>query len=230
MCYLGAKKIRNKLIVDDGVQDISIEKVRSYMAEMGICAVYPHKKTSISDKKAIKFPYLLRNMEIWLPNMVWSVDITYIKMNKGHMYLTAIIDWFSRMLLNWELSDTLEAAPVLQCVEKSFKTHGYPIIVNSDQGSQFTSKNYMELLGDYRVKQSMNGKGRWIDNRRIERWFRSLKVENIYIVEYKTPRELRNGVNDYILEYNTQRPHESLEYNRPEVFHNSFFSNKYSSN
>ena len=222
MCYLGAKKIHNKLVVDDHV-DISLDHVRQYMAEMGICAVYPHQNTSKSDKNVVKPPYLLRGMEIWLPNMVWSVDITYIKLNRGHMYLTAIIDWFSRLLLNWELSDTLEAALVLACVEGAFRKHGLPIIVNSDQGSQFTSKDYMELLGDYRVKQSMDGKGRWVENRRIERWFRSFKVENIYITEYQTPRELRIGTGEYIEQYNTQRPHESLGYERPAVFHNSFF-------
>ena len=222
MCYLGAKKIHNKLVVDDHI-DISLGQVRLFMTEMGICAVYPHQNTSKSDKKAVKPPYLLRGMEIWLPNMVWSVDITYIKLNRSHMYLTAIIDWFSRKLLNWELSDTLEAAPVLSCVEGAFRKHGLPIIVNSDQGSQFTSKNYMELLGDYRVKQSMDGKGRWVENRRIERWFRSFKVENIYITEYQTPRELRIGTGEYIEQYNTQRPHESLGYERPAIFHNSFF-------
>jgi len=222
MCYLGAKKIHNKLVVDDRI-DISLDRVRLYMAEMGICAVYPHQNTSKSDKKAIKPPYLLRGMEIWLPNMVWSVDITYIKLNRSHMYLTAIIDWFSRILLSWELSDTLEAAPVLACVEGAFRKHGLPIIVNSDQGSQFTSKNYMELLGDYRVKQSMDGKGRWVENRRIERWFRSFKVENIYITEYQTPRELRIGTGEYVEQYNTQRPHESLGYERPAIFHHSFF-------
>ena len=222
MCYLGAKKIHNKLVVDD-CMDISLAQVRSYMVEIGICAVYPHQNTSKSDKKSVKPPYLLRGMEIWLPNMVWSVDITYIKLNRGHMYLTAIIDWFSRLLLNWELSDTLEAAPVLACVEGAFRRHGVPIIVNSDQGSQFTSKDYIELLGDYRVKQSMDGKGRWVENRRIERWFRSIKVENIYITEYRTPRELRVGIGEYVEQYNTQRPHESLGYERPALFHNSFF-------
>jgi len=222
MCYLGAKKIRNKLAIDDHI-DISLDQVRSYMAKMGICAVYPHQNTSKSDKKTVKPPYLLRGMEIWLPNMVWSVDITYIKLNRGHMYLTAIIDWFSRLLLNWELSDTLETAPVLSCVEGAFRKYGVPIIVNSDQGSQFTSTDYMKLLTDYRVRQSMDGKGRWVENRRIERWFRSLKVENIYITDYQTPRELRVGIGEYIEQYNTQRPHESLGYERPAAFHSSFF-------
>jgi len=222
MCYLGARRIHNKLVVDDSI-DISLEQVRKFMAEMGICAVYPHQNTSKSDKKAVKLPYLLRNMEIWLPNMVWSVDITYIKLNRSHMYLTAIIDWFSRLLLNWELSDTLETAPVLRCVEGAFLKYGVPIIANSDQGSQFTSRDYMELLKDYHVKQSMDGKARWVDNRRIERWFRSFKVEDIYINEYRTPRGLRNGVCNYVELYNTQRPHQSLGYRRPAEFHNSFF-------
>jgi putative transposase len=223
MCYLGARKILNKLEVDDGLDKLSLETVRKLMSEMGICAVYPHQNTSASAKNAIKLPYLLKNMLIWLPNMVWSIDITYIKMHRSHMYLTAIIDWFSRYLLGWELSDTLESAPVLSCVENALKSHGEPIIINSDQGSQFTSRDYIELLADYRVKQSMDGKGRWQDNRRIERWFRSLKVENIYITEYQAPRELRLGIGGYVRQYNHERPHESLSYARPAVFHNSFF-------
>lgn len=222
MCYLGVKKLHNKLVVDDGL-NVSRDVVRAFMAEMGIYAVYPRAHTSRSDKNAAKPPYLLRNMVIWLPNMAWSIDITYIKMRRSHMYLTAVIDWFSRLLLNWELSDTLEALPVLECLEGAFRKYGLPIVVNSDQGSQFTSKEYMELLGDYRVKQSMDGKGRWVENRRIERWFRSLKVEDIYITEYQTPRELRAGIGSYVEQYNTQRPHESLNYERPAVYHNSFF-------
>jgi putative transposase len=222
MCYLGAKKIHNKLVVDDHI-DISLDQVKTFMVQMGVCAVYPHQNTSKCDKKAAKPSYLLRGMDIWLPNMVWSVDITYIKLNRSHMYLTAIIDWFSRLLLNWELSDTLETAPVLDCVEGAFRKYGVPIIVNSDQGSQFTSTDYMDLLKDYRAKQSMDGKGRWVENRRIERWFRSLKVEDIYINEYLNPRGLRNGIGDYVEKYNTQRPHQSLGYQRPAVFHNSFF-------
>ena len=223
MCYLGARKILNKLMVDDGLDRLSLETVRKLMCEMGIHAVYPHQNTSASAKDSIKFPYLLKNMLIWLPNMVWSVDITYIKMHRSHMYLTAVIDWFSRFLLGWELSDTLESAPVLSCVESAIRAFGEPIIINSDQGSQFTSRDYVELLADYRIKQSMDGKGRWRDNRRIERWFRSLKVENIYITEYQAPRELRLGIGSYVRQYNHERPHESLSYSRPAVFHNSFF-------
>ena len=223
MCYLGTRKILNKLEVDDQIEGLTRDVVRDLMDKMGICAIYPHQNTSASSQNIIKMPYLLRNMEIWLPNMVWSIDITYIKMHRSHMYLTAIIDWFSRYLLGWELSDTLESAPVLNCVENTIRNHGEPIILNSDQGSQFTSNNYIELLADYKIKQSMDGKGRWQDNRRIERWFRSLKVEDIYITEYATPRELRLGIGNYVYAYNNERPHESLLYERPAVFHNSFF-------
>jgi len=223
MCYLGARKILDKLVVDDGFERLSLETVKKLMSEMGICAVYPHQNTSAGSKNSIKLPYLLKNMAIWLPNMAWSIDITYIKMHRSHMYLTAIIDWFSRYLLGWELSDSLESAPVLSCVERTIHSHGEPIVINSDQGSQFTSWDYIELLADYRIKQSMDGKGRWQDNRRIERWFRSLKVENIYITEYQAPRELRLGIGDYVQQYNFERPHASLRYARPATFHNSFF-------
>jgi putative transposase len=198
MCCIGTKKLRSKLMVDDHIENISLEHVRELMTEMGLYAVYPQKNTSSGDKNVIKLPYLLKHMEIWLPNMVWSIDITYIKRGRRHMYLTAIIDWFSRFLLNWGLSDTLEATPVIACVACAFERHGLPAILNSDQGGQFTSHEYKELLADYRVRQSMDGKARWVDNRRTERWFRSLKVENIYITEYDTPRQLRDGVGNYV--------------------------------
>lgn len=144
---------------------------------------------------------------IFLPNQVWAVDITYIKMGKRHMYLTAIIDWYSRFIVGWALSDTLDTAPVLEAMKAAIVQYGAPAIINSDQGSQFTSNEYVSFLAENKIRQSMDGKARWVDNVIIERWFRSLKCENIYITEYNTPKELRRGVADYIQEYNHERPH-----------------------
>jgi putative transposase len=166
---------------------------------------------------------LLKNKDIFLPNQVWAVDITYIPLRRGHMYLTAIIDWYSRYIVGWQLSDTLESANVLLAVSEAFVMHGVPAIINSDQGSQFTGAEYRELLKQQGIRQSMDGKARWIDNVVIERWFRSLKTEYIYINEYNTPKELRTGITQYVDEYNRLRPHQSLEYRLPIDVYTSVF-------
>jgi putative transposase len=195
------------------------------MNEMGLCAIYPKPNLSKPGKGHKKFPYLLRNKAIWLPNQVWAIDITYIPMARGHMYLTAILDWHSRYIVGWALSDTLETAPVIEAVKAAIKRYGVPGI-SSDQGSQFTSDDYIELLAAQGIRQSMDGKARWVDNVRIERWFRSLKTEYVYINEYCSPRELRAGIAAYIAAYNGQRPHQSLGYDTPLNVYWSTFSSK----
>jgi putative transposase len=197
---------------------------------MGLETIYPKENTSKASKNARKLPYLLgrlrRDGMIWLPNLVWAVDLTYIKMARSHMYLIAIIDWFSRFIVGWDLADTLETAPVLDCVKRSIEKYGIPAILNSDQGSQFTSDGYMSYLWKKGIRQSMDGKGRWIDNVIIERWFRSLKTENIYINEYVSPRELGSGIDDYIGRYNFVRPHQSLHDKTPALVFESCFGKK----
>ena len=223
-CWMGSRKLVNKLRIDDGIEGVGRQLVRRYMQEMGIFAVHPKPNLSKPGKQHKKFPYLLRNMNIWLPNQVWAIDITYIPMKYGHMYLTAIIDWHSRFIMGWALSDTLETAPVLEAVSNAIGTYGVPAIINSDQGSQFTSDEYIALLGEHKIRQSMDGKARWIDNVIIERWFRSLKTEHVHIVEYANPRELRSGIREYIRDYNYDRPHQSLNYKRPYQVYTAAFS------
>ena len=223
-CWMGSRKLVNKLRIDDGIEGVGRQLVRRYMQEMGIYAVHPKPNLSKPGKEHKKFPYLLRKMNIWLPNQVWAIDITYIPIKHGHMYLTAIIDWYSRFIMGWALSDTLETAPVLDAVRKAIETYGTPAVINSDQGSQFTSEEYIALLKEHKIKQSMDGKARWVDNVIIERWFRSLKTEHIHIVEYTSPRELRSGIKEYIHEYNYDRPHQSLNYNRPYQEYTKAFS------
>lgn len=185
------------------------------MDEMGIYAVYPKPNLSKRGKEFKKFPYLLKNKAIFLPNQVWAVDITYIKMGKKHMYLTAIIDWYSRFIVGWALSDALDTTPVLEAVQSAILTYGTPAIINSDQGSQFTSSDYIEYLASQGIRQSMDGKARWVDNVLIERWFRSLKCECIYINEFESPRALRLGIAAYINEYNHERPHSTHDGDYP---------------
>jgi len=213
--WMGSRMLLKKLRQDDKIEGVGRKLVRRYMEEMGIFAVAPKPNLSRPGKGRKPFPYLLRKKMIWLPNQVWAVDITYIAIHKTHMYLTAIIDWYSRFIVGWRLSDTLETAPVLDCMREAFAKYGIPAIINSDQGVQFTSDEYVNLLKTHGIRQSMDGKSRWVDNVIIERWFRSLKTENIYINEYNSPRELRQGITEYIEAYNVERPHSSLNDLRP---------------
>jgi len=222
MPYLGTRKIAVQLRQEG--YNAGRKLVRSYMQEMGIHAVYPKANTSKRNYKESIVPYLLRNKTICVPNQVWSVDITYIKLHRGHMYLTAVIDWYSRKIMGWELSDTLDTRPVLAAVENAVEKYGTPAIINSDQGCQFTSDDYKQLLRSFGIRQSMDGKSRWADNIMIERWFRSLKCESLYISEYETPKELRRLVRDYITEYNTVRPHKALDYRTPEDVYTGCFA------
>ena len=222
MPYIGTRKIAVQLR-NEGYR-VGRKLVRSYMQEMGIHAVYPKVNTSKRNFKEAIVPYLLRNKLICAPNQVWSVDITYIKLHRSHMYLTAIIDWYSRKIMGWELSDTLDTRPVLTAVKNAVDKYGTPAIINSDQGCQFTSDDYKQLLRDLGIQQSMDSKSRWADNIMIERWFRSLKCESLYINEYRTPKELRQLVREYISEYNTVRPHEALEFRTPEDIYTGCFS------
>lgn len=212
--YLGSRKILVKL-QEEGY-NICRKTVRNIMREMAIYAIYPKENLSKRNFKESIVPYLLRNYTVNFPNQVWSIDITYIPMKKGHMYLTAIIDWFSRKVITHYLSDTLDTNSVTTPVKEAIERYGIPAIINSDQGSQFTSTAYKLLLKSYKIRQSMDGKSRWADNIMIERWFRSLKTEQIYPNEYASPRELRVLINKYVEEYNKIRPHEALNYQAPD--------------
>jgi len=225
MPYLGCRRLVVKLD-GDGLRT-NRKEVKRFMDEMGRYAIFPKPNLSKRNKEHKIYPYLLRNKPIFLPNQVWAVDITYIKMKHGHMYMTAIIDWYSRFLVGWALSDTLDTAPVLQAVTKAIEQYGTPAIINSDQGSQFTSDDYTSFLKERGIRQSMDGKARWIDNVIIERWFRSLKWDDVYINEYNSPKELRRGIGAYIDDYNYRRPHQSLDYKTPvEVYNGNFLFEK----
>jgi len=215
MPYLGVRKLRNRLQTEDRIS-VGRKLIKRYMDEMDIYAVHPKPNLSKRNMQHKIYPYLLRKLDINRPNQVWSIDITYIRMGRSHMYLSAIIDWYSRYIVGWELSDTLDTAPVLAAVKDATSRYGKPEIINSDQGSQFTSDNYTVYLKTANIRQSMDGKARWVDNVIIERWFRSLKTERIHPYEYLTPRALRTGLREYIKEYNTERPHQTHGYLTPE--------------
>ncbi|ALX09648.1 putative transposase [Acetivibrio thermocellus AD2] len=173
--------------------------------------------TSIHGKNL--YPYLLRNLKIDHPNQVWSIDVTYCRMKRGFMYMVAIIDWYSRYIVGFELSNTLDKTFVIEAIQKAIKRYGKPEIMNSDQGSQFTSDDYINLLKNNGIKISMDGKGRALDNQRIERFFRSYKWEKLYLEECETVQQLRQITKEYVEHYNHRRPHQSLDYKTPAEYY-----------
>lgn len=180
-----------------------------FMREMGIDAIYPKMNLSKRQKKAQILPYLLKNVDIKRPNQAWSIDITYIPIKHGFLYLTAIIDWYSRCIVGWEVDDTLDTRMVIQAVRKAFRI-AKPEILNSDQGCQFTSNEYKTFLRENQVLQSMDGKSRWADNIMIERWFRSFKYEEAYLTQYNNIREAREAIRIYVKKYNFERCHSAI--------------------
>ena len=216
MPYLGSRRLVKKLY-EDGY-NVCRKTVRLLMQKMCISALYPKENLSKRNFKEAIVPYLLRNYIVSRPNQVWSIDITYIKMRHGHMYLTAITDWYSRKIVGWSLFDDLDTVYSIQAVQAAIAKHGKPEIINSDQGCQFTNSAYKQMSKDAGIRQSMDGKSRWADNIMRERWFRNLKTEKIYTEEFMPPRELRAGIRSYIQDYNTIRPHEALDYGYPDDY------------
>ena len=194
-------------------------KAGRYMREMDITPIYPKMKLSKRMKQAKVCPYLLRNAVIDRPNQAWSIDITYLPMKHGFLYLTAIIDWYSRCIVGWDVDDTLDTTMVINACKKAFKV-AKPLIINSDQGSQFTSDKYIDFIRNNGIRQSMDGKSRWADNIMIERWFRSFKYEEAYLTEYANLKEAREAIGRYIYTYNFERSHQSIGNKRPaEVYY-----------
>ncbi|WP_338078453.1 IS3 family transposase [Anoxybacteroides rupiense] len=188
---------------------VNRQKIRRLMREMGMHTIYP--KPHLSKRYHAQYirPYLLRKLNSCRPDQVWGIDITYLRMEKGVMYLFVIIDWCSRCIVDYELSSTLEKTFVMNCLERALKSRK-PEIMNRDQGSHFTNPDYLGLLDRAEIKVSMDGKGQALDNVRTERFFRTLKYDLIYPQEFETPRQLRKGITEYIHEYNTYRPHSSI--------------------
>jgi len=191
-------------------------KVRRMMRRMGIVAIYPKPRTSIKAPEHKVYPYLLRRMPVTKANQVWCTDITYIPMGRGFAYLIAIMDWHSRAVLSWRISNTMDTDFCVEALHAARANAGcWPEIMNTDQGSQFTSDIWIETLKTAKVRISMDGKGRWIDNVFIERLWRSLKYEDIYLREYLDLGHLHKGVEDWMTYYNHERQHQSLDDETP---------------
>lgn len=209
--YYGSRKIAVILRPELGV---SRPTVQAYMREMGIFAIVPGPNTSKPAPEHQIYPYLLKNVSAEHPNHIWGIDITYIRLQPGWLYLTAVLDWYSRYILSWALSQTLELDFVLTAVDNAL-FQAKPEIWNSDQGSHFTSPKYLERLQNANIKISMDGRGRARDNIFTERLWRTLKYEEVYLHEYASPKEAYHQLANYIRFYNFERPHQALEYLTP---------------
>jgi len=211
--FYGSRRIRNELR-DRFAEYVCRERVQRLMRLMGIEAVYPKPKTSVPNTEHKIFPYLLRNLAISRPNHVWGTDITYIKLETGWAYLTAILDWFSRYVISWELSTSMDTDFCIAALERAL-ANAAPDIHNSDQGSQYTSREYTGILEGKGIAISMDGRGRCMDNIFTERLWRTVKYEDVYLKSYRTIGEARDGIGSYFDFYNTERQHQSLGYRTP---------------
>ncbi len=212
--FYGCRRIRYELRFKFSIF-ISKNKVLRFMERLGIRAIGPRPNTSKPMKEHKKYAYLLRNITIDQPNHVWSTDITYIETKFGYCYLVAIVDWYSRAILSYRISNTMEASFCIDALNEAIAKYGAPLIFNTDQGSQFTAASFLDVLIANNINISMDGKGRATDNAIIERFWRNIKYEDIYPRQYKTMEEVKNGVAKYIDFYNNRRPHSSLGYRNP---------------
>jgi len=198
---------------------VNRKRVRRLIILMGLEAIYPKKNMSKRNHEHKVYPYLLKGLNIDRPNYVWSADITYIRLCSGFLYLMAIIDWYSRYVVSWRLSNSLESAFCVDALAEALENHPSPEIFNTDQGSQFTSEIFLSPLKLRQIKISMDSKGRALDNIFIERLWRSLKYEEVYLRDYTTVRDATESINQYFNFYNNERYHQSLGYKTPNAVH-----------
>jgi putative transposase len=197
---------------------VNRKRIQRLMQIMGLEAIYPKPHLSISQEVEIKYPYLLKNAVVNSSNMAWCSDITYIPLQDGFAYLVAILDWYSRYILSWRLSNSMDVGFCLEALEEAFEK-GKPEIFNTDQGSQFTSFAFVNALLEKKIKVSWDGRGRAMDNIFVERLWRSLKYEEVYLKEYQGIKEARESISKYFDFYNNERPHQALRYQTPKLFH-----------
>ena len=212
--FAGARMLRDLLRLE-GIQ-VGRRHVATLMKKMGIEALYRRPNTSRKHPQNPVFPYLLRGLEITRPNHVWAMDITYLPMRKGFVYLAAVLDWATRRVLSWRLSNSLTTDFCIEAVEEAIQRHGRPEIFNTDQGCQFTSNEFVGLLQGHGIQVSMDGKGRWVDNVFVERLWKSVKYEEVYLHAYDSVSQARQGLQRYFKFYNERRPHSSLDGKTPD--------------
>lgn len=212
--FYGSRRIKHGLESEPYEIFICREHVQRLMRQMGLEAIYPKKRTTTPNLQHLKYPYLLKNLPIIRPNQVWGTDITYIKLKDSFCYLVALLDWFSRYVIAWTLAETLDINFCIENLQRALELN-IPEIHNSDQGSHFTSPQYIEILLGKNIDISMDGRGRYMDNIFTERLWRTVKYENVYISDYRVPHEARQGIGEYFNFYNNRRKHQSLGYRTP---------------
>ncbi len=212
--YYGSRRIRDWL-EDEGYR-VNRKRVQRLMRTMGLAALYPKRSLSLANQAHKVYPYLLRGLVIDRPNQVWATDVTYIPMARGFVYLVAIIDWYSRRVLAFRVSNTLDTSFCIDALNEAIETYGAPEIFNTDQGSQFTSEDFTGVLKQHDIRISMDGKGRWVDNVFVERLWRSVKYEEVYLRAYESIAEARNSLGRYFAFYNAKRRHQSLDRQTPD--------------
>ena len=217
--FYGARRLRDALFDEHGLV-VNRKRVRRLMQLMGIRAVYPGSKGTSKPNRAHRvYPYLLSGIEINRSNQVWCTDITYLPMARGFAYLVAIMDWHSRKVLSWRVSNVMETEFCIEALNEAINRYGPPEIFNSDQGAQFTSTALTEVLKNHNIRISMDGKGRWIDNVFIERLWRSVKYEEVYLHAYETINQANDGLKQYFQFYNSRRKHQTLKAKPDDVYY-----------
>jgi len=222
-CYIdlpfyGTRRVKDWLW-DNHSLKVNRKRIQRLRRLMGLETLYPKRNLSLANKQHRIYPYLLRGVEVVRPNQVWSTDITYLPMARGFAYLVAVIDWYSRKVLSWRLSTTLDAGFCVEALEEALEHHGKPEIFNTDQGCQFTSEDFVSVLQREEVKISMDGKGRWMDNVFVERLWRTVKYEEVYLKAYDSIKDARTSLAKYFLFYNSERRHQSLGRSTPDEVH-----------
>ena len=212
--FMGSRSIRDQL--QDMGHKVGRQHVNTLMKKMGIAAMYRKPRLSKPHPDHKVYPYMLSNLDINRANQVWAADITYIPMARGFCYLVAIMDWASRKVLAWRLSNTLDASFCIEALQEALERYGSPEIFNTDQGSQFTSDAFIGILKSHSINISMDGKGRWMDNVFIERLWWSVKYQDVYLKAYSSIAEVRKGLRDYFEFYNSKRRHQSLDRRTPD--------------
>jgi len=220
----GSRMIRDRLALEGDV--INRKRIKRLMAILRIKVIYPAKNLSKRNQEHKVYPYLLKELAITRPNQVWSTDITYIRLRRGWVYLVAVLDWSTRAVLSWRLSNTCDRFFCIEALEEALRVYGTPEIFNTDQGSTFTSPDFTKPLLDLKVKISMDGKGRALDNIITERFWRTLKYDEVYLKDYGTMHEAKDSLGKYIKKYNTERPHSSCAGKPPLTTYTSSFEVK----
>ena len=222
-CYLelpfyGTRRVKDWLL-DEHQLVVNRKRIQRLRRLLAIETLYPKRNLSLANQKHKIYPYLLRGLEITRPNQVWSTDITYIPMAKGFVYLVAVMDWFSRRVLSWKISTTMDTGFCVEALQEAIESYGCPEIFNTDQGSQFTSEEFTSVLKDHEIQISMDGKGQWVDNVFVERLWRSVKYEEVYLNAYDTVDESKKRLGRYFDFYNTKRRHQVLGITPDEAYY-----------